>query len=381
MRRRAVQARPDWQRSVEQLGLLFHTPTDTQATPYWFEHACYVVSPAEVCALEAATNELSARCFDAAAHIIAKERYHELGIPDLAIPLIERSWAEDHPSIYGRFDLSLDRFGAPKLLEYNADTPTSLVEAAIIQWFWRENVGLGVDQFNSIHERLIDAWKNAATSLDNARVLYFAHVDDREDEATVTYLRDTAEHAGIRTSAILVQDIGWNESDGVFVDLDDQPITQMFKLYPWEWLVHEEFASALVESFERTQWIEPAWKMLLSNKGILPILWELFPGHPNLLESYFTPGHLTEFARKPLLSREGANVLLSSSTGSVASDGEYGEEGFVYQALAPLPRFDGVHAVIGSWVIGGEAAGIGIRESDGPITTNLSRFVPHVIEG
>ena len=50
----------------------------------------------------------------------------------------------------------------------------------------------------------------------------------------------------------------------------------------------------------------------------------------------------------------------------------------MYQALAPVPVFDGNHAVVGSWVVDGVSCGVGIRESDGPITDNLSRFVPHV---
>ena len=116
--------------------------------------------------------------------------------------------------------------------------------------------------------------------------------------------------------------------------------------------------------------------MVLANKGILPLLWELSPGHPNLLEARFEPGALRSFARKPLLSREGANVSLVRDGQEIARgpDEGYGAEGFVYQALA-----EG-NAVIGSWVIQGEAAGIGVRESDGLVTGNRSRFVPHRID-
>jgi glutathionylspermidine synthase len=155
-------------------------------------------------------------------------------------------------------------------------------------------------------------------------------------------------------------------------------------LYPWEWMINEAFAEPLKWTNGHVQWIEPAWKMVLSNKGILPILWELFPDHPNLLPAYredylFPPG--TEYVQKPLLSREGANVTLHSAwRPEIATTGDYGEEGFVFQEYAPLPEFDGWHPVIGSWVIGGEAAGMGIRESRTIITDNLSRFVPHLID-
>jgi glutathionylspermidine synthase len=73
------------------------------------------------------------------------------------VPLIREAWAAQPPSLYGRFDLAWSGTGPPKLLEYNADTPTSLVEAAVAQWYWLEQVHPGGDQFNSLHERLVEA--------------------------------------------------------------------------------------------------------------------------------------------------------------------------------------------------------------------------------
>ena len=61
------------------------------------------------------------------------------------------------------------------------------------------------------------------------------------------------------------------------------------------------------------------------------------------------------------------------------TDGEYGEERFVYQRLFELPCFDNNYPVIVSLVIGQEAAGIGIREANNLISDNKSRFVPHLI--
>jgi glutathionylspermidine synthase len=121
--------------------------------------------------------------------------------------------------------------------------------------------------------------------------------------------------------------------------------------------------------------------MLLSNKGILPVLWELYPNHPNLLPAYFdNPHDLSEYAVKPLLGRQGENITLITKEGNIAVDGNYGKEGYIYQQYCPLPNFDGNHPCIGSWLIDGQAAGIGIRESEGLITDNLSRFVPHYFE-
>jgi glutathionylspermidine synthase len=146
-------------------------------------------------------------------------------------------------------------------------------------------------------------------------------------------------------------------------------------------LLRDAFAANLLENYPFTQWIEPIWKTLLSNKGILPVLWELFPRHDNLLECYFNnPKNLTNYVRKPLLSREGANLTLRRGTTIQETGGPYGEEGFVYQAIGRIPNFGGGFPVIGSWVIDGVAAGIGIRESETPVTNNLSCFVAHVFE-
>jgi glutathionylspermidine synthase len=377
MRRVEGEARRNWQAKVEELGLSFHTPGD----PYWYESAYYVFSANEVDELEKATNRLHRMCIEAAEHVIEKRRYKELGIPGDVRELIERSWEEDQPSIYGRFDLSYDGEHPPKLLEYNADTPTALYEAAVVQWKWLEELFPGKDQFNSIHERLIETWKGLKPYL-KGEPLYFASLDDAEDIVTSSYLRDCASQAGIATDQLLVPSIGWDNGARRFVDESNRPIASMFKLYPWEWLLTEDFSNFLLADRE-TQWIEPAWKQILSSKGILAILWELHPGDPNLLESYLDVGknRLTKYVQKPLFSREGGNVTMYDERGAFArTDGPYGSEGFIYQALAPLPEFAGQRAVVGSWIVGQEAAGVGIRESAGPITDNRSRFVPHRME-
>ena len=198
---------------------------------------------------------------------------------------------------------------------------------------------------------------------------------------TTAYLRDTAAAAGIETVAMLVETIGWDEERRCFVDDEAAPIEALFKLYPWEWLANEAFADVLVEDLARggTLWIEPVWKMIWSNKGVLAMLWELFPGHPNLLAAGFDIPDGDAVA-KPLLAREGANVSIRRGGRIVAeAAGDYGDEGYVYQAIYRLPEpAPGCFPVIGSWVVDGEPAGMGIRE-DGLITGNTARFVPHIV--
>jgi glutathionylspermidine synthase len=232
------------------------------------------------------------------------------------------------------------------------------------------------DQFNSIHERLIEAWKNFG--LGRARIHFAAVKDHAEDAGTVEYLRDTAVQAGLETARVDIEDIGW---DGVrFLDLDHRPIEVLFKLYPWEWIVAEEFGRHLLSGAALV--IEPPWKMVLSNKASLALLWEMAPGHPNLLPASLDAGGIDgAMVRKPIFGREGANVTVIERGGVVAeTGGKYGAEGFVYQAHAPLPAFDGNYPVIGSWVVASQPAGMGIREDSTAITRDTSRFVPHFFE-
>ena len=397
MRRIAINPRPDWQQKVESVGLTYHSPEAMAATgrTYWDESACYEFTAAEVDMLEAAANTMQEMCLAAAQRVIDRKRYTELEIPADAIPLIEWAWEAEPPALYGRFDFLYNGSDPPKLLEYNADTPTSLLEAAVVQWHWLEEVSPALaaashvgnpDQFNSIHERLIAKWKDIAPYL-NVPV-YFAGTHEPEDMLTLAYLQDTAEQAGLSTQPIAMLDIGWNQGRNAFLDLNENRIDSIFKLYPWETMLEEAFAPHALATYREMHWIEPIWKMLLSNKGILPILWELYPNHPNLLAAYFDKNDgsslhgMRNYVRKPLHSREGANITLVRKDSTVATtDGPY-DGARIVQALGPEAVFNDAagqprYPVLGLWMIDQECGGMGIRESTGPITDNLSSFVPH----
>ena len=378
MQRIPLTPRTDWQQKVESAGLTFHSP-EGMDRPYWDESAAYEFTAAEIDTLEAAGNTLQEMCLSAAKHVIDEKRYAELDIPADAIPAIEWAWENEPPALYGRFDVSwagVSSGHAPKLLEYNADTPTSLLEAAVIQWSWLEEQFPAADQFNSIHEKLIAKWKDIDPYL--SKPIYFAGLDNAEDQLTLVYLRDTAQQAGLQTLQMFMEEIGWNDEQQAFLDPDEQHMFSIFKLYPWEAMVQEEFGIHAVETYQSTRWIEPIWKMLLSNKGILPILWQLYPNHELLLEAHFDGPHdLRDYVRKPIYSREGANITIVRDNATVAFTGGPYNGPQIYQALAPEAEFDQRHPILGLWMIDQECCGLGIRESAGPITDNLSSFVPH----
>jgi glutathionylspermidine synthase len=393
MRRLTLTPRADWQKRVEKVGLTFHTLAD--GSPYWDETAYWQFSSAEIDRLEAATAEIQRLALAAGDVILDQDRLGQMGIPAEARAAVRAAWNGEPPAIYGRLDLAFDGTTI-KLLEYNADTPTGLLEAAVVQWYWLQDCFPDSDQFNSLHEKLIAKWKDLKDYVTSP--VYFADAGSDEDRMTVSYLRDTAEQAGLRTRHIAMREIGWDSRRLRFVDLENHPMGTLFKLYPWEWLLKEPFgvqalgtlppASALQEYGPRKDrrqwgsmlWIEPIWKMMWSNKALLAILWELNPGHELLLPAFLDgPRGMTSYVRKPLLGREGAGIaLVRNGATEVGSLDGTNADGYVYQALAPMAMAAGKTAVLGSWLVDGEPAGMGIRESVGPVTNNTSCFVPHL---
>ena len=409
MQRIEIAARPDWRPKAEDLGFDWHsvpTPEEPNAL-YWDESAYWQLSAPEVDRLEEASEELHAMCIAAADNAIARKLLPHFGFEARTIEIIEHSWRsrDTAPSLYGRFDLAYDGANDPKMLEYNADTPTGLYEAAVVQWAWLQDRFPESDQFNSIHEGLVAAWTKVGSHLtsspDGTGLHLTCLAPHAEDEGTLRYLLDTALEAGLSAKIVAAADIGWAaQSDtpelGMFVDLEETQIGTLFKLVPWDWLLADEFGVRLVQKVTAGEItvIEPAWKMVISNKAILALLWELYPDHPYLLPAHMDLGRFaagTTVVAKPLLGREGANISIATlgEGGAVVGAplatvaGDYGQEGYVYQTLAPLASATDsagrLHrAVIGSWIIDGKSRGIGMREDTALITNNRSRFVPHL---
>lgn len=369
--------RPDYQKVLESAGLIWHGTNDQS---YWTEdeHLVLTLEAAEV--LEDAADALHALCLEACGEICRRGWWDRLAIPDAAVRLIEDSWRASDFSLYGRFDLAWNGTGSPKLLEYNADTPTSLLEAAVIQWQWLEGIAPESDQLNSIHEALVERWK----LIPEDSVHFACGWENLEDRQTIAYLAETAEQAGKTVELMDMSEIGFSEI-GRFTDTHDYVIEKLFKLYPWEWMTRETFFGEIGQ--ERSRFIEPAWKMMLSNKGLLPILWELHPDHPLLLPAFYKredlhPAGIDKWVEKPFFGREGAGVSLMDRRALVATGSPDQEGGpIVYQKHADLFVANQQHFVWGLWMIGDKCRGLSARGDRSPITGNLSRFFPHRIEG
>ncbi|MEJ4045633.1 glutathionylspermidine synthase family protein [Erwinia sp. SLM-02] len=382
MKRIAIAERPDWREKATEYGFNFHT---LYGEPYWCEDAYYQFTLQQIESLEDVTSEIHQMCLQAVDLVTGSEELLEkFRIPKHTWDFVRESWKSGQPSLYSRLDLAWDGHSPAKLLENNADTPTSLYEAAFFQWIWLEeqlnagNLPAGSDQFNSLQEKLIARFADLHQK-HGFGLLHFACCrDTEEDRGTVQYLQDCATEAGLPSEFLFIDEIGLGEK-GQFTDVNDQVISNMFKLYPWEFMLREMFSTKLADAGVR--WLEPGWKSIISNKAMLPLLWKMFPNHPNLLAAYFAEDnvpHMDKYVVKPLFSREGANISIVENGKEIARvDGPYGEEGRIVQQFHPLPKFGDSYTLIGSWLIDDQPAGIGLREDRELITQDLSRFYPH----
>ena len=398
--------RPNWREMATEVGFTF---ADMHGEPYWDETSAYRFSLRQIeDDIEAPASELHGLCREAVGQVVqSEELLSRLAIPPEHWDFVAESWRQGEPELYGRFDLAYDGTGPAKLLEYNADTPTSLYESAAFQWQWLEDqIAAGVlqdgdDQFNGVHEALVERF--AELFAPKTDLHFTAVAGNPEDYATVEALAWAAREAGLGAHYTDLDKIGLSE-EGQFTDAEDRVMGVLFKLYPWEDLLREPFAAHLAGSGCR--FLEPPWKAVVSNKGLLPVLWQMFEGHPNLLPAFFQddvaaalagggrplPGVAQAFGRaadqlrqghvvKPLFSREGASVsiLEGGRLTETAPNDAYAAHPKIVQAYHPLPVFGGFRPVIGAWIVGETCCGMALREDRSRITQDLSRFKPHFI--
>lgn len=403
MKKVAVAERENLGAKAEEAGFTF---ANMHGEPYWDETSAYEFTLSQVeTAIEAPAAELHSMCRDAVGRIVeSEELMARMCVPPEHWDLVRNSWHASEPELYGRFDFVYDGVSAAKMLEYNADTPTSLYEAASFQWQWLEDqiasgvLGQGDDQFNGIHEALIERFGQIFAP--NTDVHFSAVEGNPEDYATVEAMAWAAREAGLGAHYTDLGQIALS-TEGQFLDNEARVMGALFKLYPWEDLLRDDFAAHVATSGCR--FIEPAWKALLSNKAILPVLWQMFEGHLNLLPAFFeadvagalrgdgvSPGDLFDRSRdvlakghvsKPVFSREGASITIveAGQKPETSGDRSYDEHPRIVQAYHPLPVFDGFRPVIGAWIVGEACVGMGLREDRSRITQDLSRFKPHYI--
>jgi len=384
MQRRTLPPRPGWETRLQDVGMTWYAPTPEHPVPYWGEEGYYAFSSREVEGLKRDAQDLTQMVLETTGAAIEGGRLEELGIPAFLHGAVRESWERDDPSVYMRLDLAYDGSGHARLLEVNAQTPTSLIEAAVCQWHWLEDrleagqLSAGTSQWNTVHEGLGEQWAHLAGERGVTQA-HFSAARTVEDIATVTYLRDLAGAAGVSGSFLAADEVGTNPQEPYLLDTWTLPIRHLMWLWPFEYAWESRDAAFLAQT--QTRFIEPLWKAVTGSKGLLAHLHGRYPDSGLVLPATLTPGSLGPgVVRKPLYSREGQNVTLP---GENPTPGAYGDLAVVEQAYAELPEFpagDGPrYPVLGVWVAGDEVCGLGIREGRGRVTDNRATFAPHVV--
>ncbi len=379
---------------LESIGFGWHTDLDNTA---YISNEFIVLNETEAEAYYDATNELYKMYCNAVQYVIDNNLFHELNIPFNLIEIIKKSWADNvHWHLYGRFDLAGGIEGQPiKLIEFNADTPTALFETAIIQWaILKFNDYDETKQFNSLYEAIADNFKRLIT-LDsdieyfskhyeqlNWKILFSSIAGSLEEEYTTKLLQHIASEVGFKTEFAYVEDVEFSDEG---ISIDDNLYEFWFKLVPWEEIgIQEgELAVILTELIENKKAIilNPAYTLLFQSKGMMKILWDLFPNHPLLLETSFEPLQNKKQVEKMCFGREGANVAIVNENNSLElkTDGEYENFKPIYQEYVEFPKDSEGNYYQAGVFHSYEACGLGFRKG-GKILDNTSKFVGHIVQ-
>jgi len=376
---------------LESIGFYWHTDKDMSS---YIDNKIVAITPTEAQNYANAANELYDMFIEAGQYVIDNNLFHELNIPFNLVELIKESWENDvHWHLYGRFDLAGGIDNKPiKLIEFNADTPTALFETSIIQWALLKANNLDEsEQFNFIYEALRDNFKRLVTLqedisnfnniYENWKILFSSIRGNIEEENTTKLLMNIAKEAGWNVEFAYIDEVGFDD-EGIFYN--DIQYEFFFKLIPWENIAIEEpeLCDILTNIVKNKQAIilNPAYTLLFQSKGILKILWDLYPNHPLLLETSFEPLKNKKQVQKVTFGREGENITIYDENMNIITktNGDYQNFNKIYQEFVEFPS-DGKHYYQAGVFFSYEACGIGYRKGD-LIIDNMSKFTGHIIK-
>lgn len=314
----------------------------------------------------------------------------KVGIPERLWRAVRHSWEDDrHWHLYGRFDFAQTPEGV-KLLEFNADTATSIPETAVVQWASLAAAGKNeAQQSNGLYEALVEqfrTWKGLNTDLEPAVLLvYFG--ESNEDRTNCEVMAEAAREAGFDAHVCPVEEMEVSKlgaERGIWAQTGAEQWRRfpfLFKLVPWEMIVEEEpeLCDDLLDlQFSRNVIIaNPAYSLIFQSKGMLAWLWQQFPYHPLLLRAEFNP-FSGRTVQKPFFGREGQNIAVKGEEAVASTTGDYGQQPHICQAWADLPQDNQGYLYQAGVFWAGDGCAIGFRRERG-IITNLSQFVAHVV--
>lgn len=332
-----------------------------------------------------------------ARYVAQNNRWADLGIPPEAVRLMSYSIREEeHLHLIGRFDFAGGVDGSPlKFLEFNADTFSLLPETVRLQPKLTEQLQQGpVPASYQTYEHLVAGFRAILKQHpQRAASLLLTGMGYPEDTMNLNLIGEAAREAGFEVvQQIDLPNVIFSPDDGVFVELGPERFQKfefVFKMIPWDFIVFEEpdLLDLLTEIIcnKLAIVINPPCSMMLQSKGMLPLLYELYPNADLLLPAYFEEDKLdgrVAYVGKPMFGRMGENIEAYDNKGEMLleNEGDYGEFPYVYQQWASMDEDSRGYIYQPSvyWVM--RDSGICFRRQEGIIIDDDASFVPHIVE-
>lgn len=339
----------------------------------------------------------------------------QLGIPSNALNLSKMTIPGMWDTVIGRFDFAVNN-GQVKMLEFNSDTPTFIVETHKMNRLICDEFGVRNPNKHGdliLSTGLYEAIIAGMASLDKPKsetmhVAFVAYGDHFEDSETAKYLMDLARLSeGVKKSFVPIQDLRIFD-DGVY-DAHGNKIDVMYRLYPIEYLC-EDVASEdggvhIGELFfdlvirRKLAIINPPSAFLIQGKAVQAAIWGLYEANTyfddndrKIIEEYMLPTYLDNvftkdvYVEKAVYGREGNTVKIIDPKDNRVIDNsgeDYGYQLKVYQKYMELPVFSveteagyqNLSTIMSCFLIGGKAGAVGLR-GGGLITNNISYYIP-----
>lgn len=374
-------------------------------------------------------SEALGRVYARTVHIVQQGEpalWTELGLPEAAFGALQLRFDDTVPTMIGRFDFALTPDG-PKMLEFNSDTPTGIVEAFHVNGRICEAYG-AVDPnegcrmaLAAAFERMLRLYREAGYA---ARRVVFSALDWHEEDAgTTRYLLQQSGVAGagfVPLADLRVEgDRLWAPSllpEGTAVAAGEppsmQPVDVLYRLHALEKLAEDrdtdgyptgEHALRLIAD-RRLAIMNPPSGFVAQTKALQALIWNLHEAgeffteeEHDTIRRYMLPTYLEPcfeagmpYVAKPILGREGSGVTIYDGSGAAresSGENEYADQPMVYQQYTELPPvrvetasgpFDG-RLLWGCFLIDGRGSAV-VTRVGGTITNNLSYYLPCALE-
>lgn len=333
-----------------------------------------------------------------------------LGIPKEALSMAHVLIRPEMVTVIGRFDF-VNTVEGLKLLEFNSDTPTSVVEAFFVNaracsFFGSESPNKGMEvHIGEAFKTILETYKELGYATDS--IVFSALGWHDEDRDTVNYL---LKQSGLAAKFAALEDLRISQ-DRLCALINDQllPIDVWYRLHALEKLAAESdeqdqypTGAHVLDLVARGKLaiINPPSAFVAQSKALLSLIWnlheagEFYTSSEHLLiEKYMLPTYMenqfldkSPYVTKPIFGREGGAVCLFEANGVMVErdkDDSYWDQPMIYQKRVEMEKIEcntenGLYIgrlLWGSFLVGGKASAISARVGE-RITSNLACYIP-----